>query len=120
MRNNELKIIILTICVGTHDVSILTIEEAIFEVKATAGHTHLGGEDFDTRLVEYFMEEFKRKNRKDLSGNKRSLRRLRTECEKAKRILSNSNSATIEIDALADTIDFSITFKREKFEEICE
>ena len=120
MRNNELKIIILTIYVGTHDVSILTIEVAIFEVKATAGHTHLGGEDFDTRLVEYFMEEFKRKNRKDLSGNKRSLRRLRTECEKAKRTLSSSNTASIEIDSLFDGIDFNTTITRAKFENLCE
>ena len=66
--------------VGTFDVSILTIDDSIFEVKATAGDTHLGGEDFDTLMVEYFMEEFKRKNRKDISENARAVRRLRTAC----------------------------------------
>ena len=120
MRNNELNIIILTICVGTHDVSILTIEDAIFEVKATAGHTHLGGEDFDTRLVEHLMEEFKRKHKKDMSTNKRSMRRLRTECEKAKRSLSSSSTASIEIDSLFDGVDFNTTLTRAKFENLCD
>lgn len=105
---------------GTHDVSILTIEDAIFEVKATAGDGHLGGEDFDSRLVEHFCEEFKRKHKKDLSGNKRSLRRLRTECEKAKRTLSSSSTANIEIDSLYEGIDFNGTITRAKFENLCD
>jgi L1 cell adhesion molecule like protein len=120
MRNSELNITILTTNVGTFDVSILTIEDAIFEVKATAGDTHLGGEDFDSRMVEYFMEEFKRKNRKDISDSKKSVRRLRTACENAKRILSSSTVATIEIDSLYEGIDFNSTITRAKFENICE
>jgi L1 cell adhesion molecule like protein len=106
--------------VGTFDVSILNIEDAIFEVKATAGDTHLGGEDFDTRLVEYFVEEFKRKNKKDISTNKRSLRRLRTACESAKRTLSSATIANIEIDSLYDGIDFVTTITRAKFENLCD
>jgi L1 cell adhesion molecule like protein len=106
--------------VGTFDVSILTIEDAIFEVKATAGDTHLGGEDFDSRMVEYFMEEFKRKHRKDITDSKKSVRRLRTACENAKRILSSSTVATIEIDSLYEGIDFNSTITRAKFENICE
>ena len=82
---------------GTFDVSVLTIAGGIFEVKATAGHTHLGGEDFDSRMVEYFSQEFKRKYKKDMTGNKRALRRLRTACERAKRTLSSSTQATIEV-----------------------
>ena len=105
---------------GTFDVSILNIEDAIFEVKATAGDTHLGGEDFDTRLVEYFVEEFKRKNKKDISTNKRSLRRLRTACESAKRTLSSATIANIEIDSLYDGIDFVTTITRAKFENLCD
>ena len=81
---------------GTFDVSLLSIEDGIFEVKATAGDTHLGGEDFDNRMVNHFVTEFKRKNRgQDPSGNARSLRRLRTACERAKRTLSSSHQASI-------------------------
>lgn len=120
MRNSELNITILTTNVGTFDVSILMIEEAIFEVKATAGDTHLGGEDFDSRMVEYFVEEFKRKYKKDVTSSKKSLRRLRTACENAKRILSSSTVATIEIDSLFEGIDFNSTITRAKFENICE
>ena len=120
MRNSELNITILTTNVGTFDVSILTIEDAIFEVKATAGDTHLGGEDFDSRMVEYFMEEFKRKHRKDISDSKKSVRRLRTACENAKRTLSSSTIATIEIDSLFEGVDFNTTITRAKFENICE
>ena len=105
---------------GTHDVSILTIEDSIFEVKATAGDGHLGGEDFDSRIVEHFVEEFKRKNKKDISSNKRSLRRLRTECEKAKRTLSSSSTASIEIDSLFEGTDFNSTITRAKFENLCD
>ena len=105
---------------GTFDVSILNIEDAIFEVKATAGDTHLGGEDFDTKLVEYFVEEFKRKNKKDITESKRSLRRLRTACESAKRTLSSATVANIEIDSLYDGIDFTTTITRAKFENLCD
>ena len=105
---------------GTFDVSVLTIEESIFEVKATAGDTHLGGEDFDTMLVEYFMDEFKKKNKKDILDNKRAVRRLRTACESAKRTLSSSTVATIEIDSLYEGIDFNSTITRAKFENLCD
>lgn len=105
---------------GTHDVSILSIEDAIFEVKATGGDTMLGGEDFDTRLVEHFTEEIKKKHKMDLSDNKRALRRLRTACEKAKRTLSSSTTASIEIDSLFDGIDFNTTITRAKFESLCQ
>jgi len=105
---------------GTFDVSILTIEDSIFEVKATAGDTHLGGEDFDTRMVEYFVDEFKKKYKKDISDNKKSLRRLRSACENAKRTLSASNSANIEIDGLFEGIDFASTITRAKFENLCD
>jgi L1 cell adhesion molecule like protein len=120
MRNIVLNDDILTTNVGTFDVSILNIEDAIFEVKATAGDTHLGGEDFDTILVEYFVEEFKRKNKKDLTESKRALRRLRTACESAKRTLSSATVANIEIDSLFEGVDFATTITRAKFENLCE
>jgi L1 cell adhesion molecule like protein len=104
---------------GTFDVSLLTIEEGIFEVKATAGDTHLGGEDFDNRMVDYFLQDFKRRHRKDMSTNQRSLRRLRTACERAKRTLSSSTQAHIEIDSLFDGIDFNSTITRARFEDLC-
>ncbi|KAL5057256.1 hypothetical protein RYX36_028860, partial [Vicia faba] len=103
---------------GTFDVSILTITGDVFEVKATAGDTHLGGEDFDSRLVNYFVEEFKKKNRVDISVNSRALRRLRTACEKAKRILSFVFVTNVEVDSLFQGIDFSSSLTRAKFEEI--
>merc|ERR1712167_384197 len=104
---------------GTFDVSLLTIEDGIFEVKATAGDTHLGGEDFDNRVVDFCIQDFKRKNRgKDLAGNNRAVRRLRTQCERAKRRLSSSTQATIEIDSLFDGIDFSCSLSRARFEEL--
>merc|ERR1711988_104939 len=91
----------------------------IYEVKATAGDTHLGGEDFDNRIVDFCIQDFKRKNRgKDLTGNNRALRRLRTQCERAKRTLSSSTQATIEIDSLFDGIDFSCSLSRARFEEL--
>merc|ERR1711952_477652 len=104
---------------GTFDVSILTIEEGIFEVKSTAGDTHLGGEDFDNRMVDHFVNDFKRKHKKDLTGNKRALRRLRTACERAKRTLSASAQANIEIDSLFEGIDFYTSISRARFEELC-
>nr|GME09951.1 heat shock cognate 70 kDa protein 2-like [Ipomoea batatas]GME16556.1 heat shock cognate 70 kDa protein 2-like [Ipomoea batatas] len=103
---------------GTFDVSLLTIEEGIFEVKATAGDTHLGGEDFDNRMVNHFVQEFKRKHKKDISGNPRALRRLRTACERAKRTLSSTAQTTIEIDSLFEGIDFYTTITRARFEEL--
>jgi L1 cell adhesion molecule like protein len=104
---------------GTFDVSLLNIDDGIYEVKATAGDTRLGGEDFDNRLVEHFTKEFKRKKKKDLSSNPRSLRRLRTACERAKRTLSSSTQASIEIDSLFDGEDFYTTITRARFEELC-
>jgi L1 cell adhesion molecule like protein len=103
---------------GTFDVSLLNIEDGIFEVKATAGDTHLGGEDFDARLLRHFLEEFKRKHKKDLSGNPKALRRLRTACERAKRTLSSTAQTTIEIDSLYEGIDFYTTITRARFEEL--
>merc|ERR1719249_61981 len=110
--SNEQNVLIFDLGGGTFDVSILTIEDGIFEVKSTAGDTHLGGEDFDNRLVNHFVQEFKRKSKKDLSSNKRALRRLRTACERAKRPLSSSAQASIEIDSLFDGEDFYTSISR--------
>ena len=104
---------------GTFDVTLLTIDEGIFEVKATGGDTRLGGEDFDTILVQHFAKEFKRKHKQDISDNKRAMRRLRTACENAKKNLSSSTQATIEIDSLHDGIDFVTAITRAKFEDLC-
>ncbi|KAE9601715.1 Heat shock 70 kDa protein [Lupinus albus] len=117
-RKGEQNVLIFDLGGGTFDVSILTIEEGIFEVKATAGDTHLGGEDFDNRMVNHFVSEFKRKNKKDISGNARALRRLRTACERAKRTLSSTAQTTIEIDSLFEGIDFYATITRARFEEM--
>merc|ERR1711903_152203 len=96
------------------------IEDGIFEVKATAGDTHLGGEERVNRVVDFCMQDFKRKNRgKDLAGNQRAIRRLRTQCERAKRTLSSSTQATIEIDSLFDGIDYTCSLSRARFEELC-
>nr|AHV85518.1 heat shock protein 70 kDa [Mucochytrium quahogii] len=103
---------------GTFDVSLLSIDDGLFEVKATAGDTHLGGEDFDNRLVDHFMSEFKRKYKADLSGNERAKRRLRTACERAKRTLSSSTQAHLEIDGLFEGIDFSSNITRARFEDL--
>merc|ERR1712199_121880 len=116
--STEKNVLIFDLGGGTFDVSLLTIEDGIFEVKATAGDTHLGGEDFDNRMVDHLKQEFKRKNRKDLSKNERALRRLRTSCERAKRTLSSSTQAYIEIDSLSDGIDFQSTITRARFEEM--
>lgn len=115
----EKNVLIFDLGGGTFDVSILTIEDGIFEVKSTAGDTHLGGEDFDNRMVNHFVQEFKRKYKKDLSTNKRALRRLRTACERAKRTLSSSTQASIEIDSLFEGIDFYTSVTRARFEELC-
>ncbi|XP_057756647.1 heat shock cognate 70 kDa protein-like [Arachis stenosperma] len=103
---------------GTFDVSLVTIKGDNIEVKATAGDTHLGGEDFDNRMVSHLVQQFKRKNRVDITGNPRALRRLRNECEKAKRTLSHTNETTIEIDALFQGIDFHFSVTRARFEEL--
>ncbi|EJU05462.1 heat shock cognate 70 [Dacryopinax primogenitus] len=116
----ERNVLIFDLGGGTFDVSLLTIEEGIFEVKATAGDTHLGGEDFDNRLVNHFVQEFKRKYKKDLSSNARSLRRLRTACERAKRTLSSAAQTSIEIDSLFEGIDFYTSITRARFEELCQ
>ncbi|KAL1997149.1 hypothetical protein VTN49DRAFT_8014 [Thermomyces lanuginosus] len=118
--SGERNVLIFDLGGGTFDVSLLTIEEGIFEVKATAGDTHLGGEDFDNRLVNHFVNEFKRKHKKDLSTNPRALRRLRTACERAKRTLSSSAQTSIEIDSLFEGIDFYTSITRARFEELCQ
>ena len=117
--SGERNVLIFDLGGGTFDVSVLCIDEGVFEVRSTAGDTHLGGEDFDNRMVNHFVEEFKRKHKKDLSGNKRALRRLRTACERAKRTLSSAAQAAIEIDALLDGIDFYTSITRARFEELC-
>ncbi|OGM41950.1 heat shock protein [Aspergillus bombycis] len=116
----ERNVLIFDLGGGTFDVSLLTIEEGIFEVKATAGDTHLGGEDFDNRLVNHFVNDFKRKNKKDLTTNARALRRLRTACERAKRTLSSAAQTSIEIDSLFEGIDFYTSITRARFEELCQ
>jgi len=117
--SGEKNVLIFDLGGGTFDVSILSIDDGIFEVKATAGDTHLGGEDFDNRMVDHFVKEFQRKHKKDITGNKRALRRLRTACERAKRTLSASAQANIEIDSLFEGIDFYTTITRARFEEMC-
>jgi len=115
----EQNVLIFDLGGGTFDVSLLTIDEGVFEVMATAGDTHLGGEDFDNALVDHCTKDFKRKHKKDMTGNARSMRRLRTQCEQAKRTLSAAVRATIEVDSLFDGIDFHITITRAKFEQLC-
>ena len=114
----EKNVLIFDLGGGTFDVSVLSIEEGMFEVKATAGDTHLGGEDFDNRMVEHFVQEFKRKFRKDLNESQRALRRLRTACERAKRTLSNATQANIEIDGLFEGTDFNAVITRARFEDM--
>ena len=117
--DEEQNVLIFDMGGGTFDVSILTIEDGIFEVKATAGDTHLGGEDFDNLLVQYFAMEFKRKNKLDLMESKKSVRRLKTACERAKRTLSSAQTASIELDSLYEGIDFFTNISRAKFESLC-
>jgi hypothetical protein len=103
---------------GTFDVSLLTIEEGIFEVKATAGDTHLGGEDFDNRMVDFFLDDFKKRFKKDMRNDSRALRRLRTAAERAKRTLSSSTQAHLENDSLFEGIDYNTTITRARFEDL--
>merc|ERR1711943_171557 len=117
--SGETNVLIFDLGGGTFDVSLLTIDDGIFEVKATAGDTHLGGEDFDNRLVNHFTQEFKRKHKKDMTGNPRAMRRLRTACERAKRNLSSSANASIEVDSLFEGHDFYSSITRARFEDLC-
>lgn len=115
----EKNVLIFDLGGGTFDVSLLTIEDGVFEVKATSGDTHLGGSDFDHLITEYLAAEFKKKNKIDISDNKRAIRRLRTAAERAKRTLSSGTTAAIEVDSLAEGIDFSCALSRARFESMC-
>jgi L1 cell adhesion molecule like protein len=115
----ERNVLIFDLGGGTFDVSLLSIDDGVFEVKATAGDTHLGGEDFDNTLVAYFAEEFKRKHKLDITSNKRAMRRLRTQCERAKCTLSSATRANIEVDSLFEGIDFASSITRARFEDLC-
>ena len=114
----ERNVLIYDLGGGTFDVSLLNIQGGVFTVKATAGDTHLGGQDFDTALLDHFKKEFQRKTKKDLSGDARALRRLRTACERAKRTLSSATSTSVEIDSLFEGEDFQSTITRARFEEL--
>jgi heat shock 70kDa protein 1/2/6/8 len=114
----ERNVLIYDLGGGTFDVSLLHIQGGVFTVKATAGDTHLGGQDFDTNLLEHFAKEFQRKTKKDLGGDARALRRLRTACERAKRTLSSATSTSVEIDSLFEGEDFTTTITRARFEEL--
>jgi heat shock protein 1/8 len=118
--NGEQNVLIFDLGGGTFDVSLLSLDDGVFEVRATAGDTHLGGEDFDTILVEYCATEFKRKTKLDISSNPRALRRLRTACERAKRILSTATQTTVEVDGLHESQDLNVTLTRAKFESLCD
>ena len=119
VEKGDKTVLIFDLGGGTFDTSILSIDDGVFEVLATAGDTNLGGEDLDNRIVDYFAEEIKRKHKKNIKENPRSLRRLRTACERAKRTLSSSTTAMVEIDSLIDGIDFNSTLTRARFEDIC-
>mmetsp|Transcript_1249 Transcript_1249/g.2035 ORF Transcript_1249/g.2035 Transcript_1249/m.2035 type:complete len:728 (+) Transcript_1249:73-2256(+) len=116
--NKEENILVFDLGGGTFDVTLLTIDDGVFEVKSTAGDTHLGGEDFDQRMMDHCIAQFKRKHKMDISGDSKAIARLRRQCEVAKRTLSNQKSAQIEIESLYQGVDFSIPFSRAKFEEI--
>lgn len=119
-KEGEQNVLIFDLGGGTFDVSILTLDDGVFEVKATAGDTHLGGSDFDTALVEYCVGEFKKKTKIDLISHPRAMRRLRTACERAKHTLSSATQASVEVDSLHDGHDFQTTITRAKFEALCE
>ncbi|GAA5811933.1 Heat shock protein sks2 [Mucor flavus] len=114
----ERNVLIFDLGGGTFDVSLLTISGGVFAVKATAGNTHLGGEDFDNTLVNHFVQEIKRKHKKDITGDARALRRLRSASERAKRTLSSLTQTTVEVDSLFEGVDFQSNITRAKFEEI--
>ncbi|CAG8578490.1 6287_t:CDS:2 [Funneliformis caledonium] len=117
-ETKEKNVLIFDLGGGTFDVSLLNISGGVFAVKATAGDTHLGGEDFDNNLLEYFKQEFKRKHKSDMSGDARAIRRLRTACERAKRTLSSLTQTAVEVDSLYDGIDFQANITRARFEEL--
>merc|ERR1719401_37694 len=117
-KSAETHILVFDMGGGTFDVSVLNIQDTIFEVKATAGDPHLGGEDFDNRMLSHCISEFRRKFKSDPTRNQRAIRRLRTQCERAKRQLSTATSVTIEIDSLHEGNDFSLKMSRAKFEEL--
>ena len=118
-KTQESNVLVFDLGGGTFDVSLLTIDDGIFEVKATSGDTHLGGEDFDSRMVKHFVGEFKRKHKHDLTSNPRALRRLRTACERAKRTLSSSANASVELDSLYEGVDFYSSITKARFEDLC-
>jgi heat shock protein 5 len=115
---SESQIIVYDLGGGTFDVSLLSIEDGVFEVLATAGDTHLGGEDFDNRVIDHFVKEYKKKTGSDVSNNLRAMGKLKREVEKAKRTLSNQMSVKVEIEAFESGNDFSETLTRAKFEEL--
>ena len=117
-KKGEKNILVFDLGGGTFDVTLLTIDNGVFEVLATNGDTHLGGEDFDQRVMQYFMKLFKKKHNKDLSTDKRAVQKLRRESERVKRVLSTQHQARLEIEALFDGIDFSETLTRARFEEL--
>ena len=118
-KKGERNVLIFDLGGGTFDVSLLSIDDGVFEVKATAGDTHLGGSDFDHLITQHFVAEFKKKSKIDVSENKRAIRRLRTSAEKAKRSLSSGTTAAVEVDSLAEGIDFNATLTRARFEDMC-
>merc|ERR1719428_810777 len=118
-KKKEANVLVFDLGGGTFDVSLLTIADGVFEVVATAGDTHLGGEDFDNRVIEYMMEKFKTKTGKDASQDEKAIQKLRREVERAKRTLSTDSTAKIEVDGLYQGKDFSETLSRAKFEELC-
>lgn len=117
-NDGEKHVLIVDVGGGTSDFTVLTVEDGIFEVKSTAGLSHMGGEDFDNRLVKHFSEEFKRKHKKDLTTNAKAVKRLKVACERAKRALSSSATSTIELDSLFDGIDFATSITRARFDEL--
>merc|ERR1711861_65292 len=118
-KKSEKNILVYDLGGGTFDVSLLTIDNGVFEVVATNGDTHLGGEDFDQRVMEHFMKVFEKKHKKDMSKDKRAIQKLRREVEKTKRALSSTHQARLEIEALFDGVDFSESLTRARFEELC-
>lgn len=115
----RIKSLAITIIMGTHDVTLLSIDEGVFQVRATSGDSHLGGEDLDNRLVNWCMEDFKKKHKVDMSSSAKAVRRLRTACERAKRTLSSTAQTTVEVESLFDGKDYNTTITRAKFEELC-
>ena len=116
----ERKVVIFDLGGGTFDVSLLSVEDGVFEVLATSGDTHLGGQDVDTRIMEWAMDEFKRKTKLDIRSNSKAMARLRLVAERVKKTLSTANQATLEVDSLAEGNDLVLTITRAKFESLCE